>query len=192
MFYHHNYDDNGEYRFYFILNKLQYRNVSIVICQDENIGHSYENDEDHEKTCILAVQALRDRGIRCIIGISFDPLFSQQCFNHGIYPITFISDAIFSKLIKFFDKETISIDFMKGYVSTPSGFRSKFQLNEFRRYCMLHGLDDIQITLLKNKLITQYELQRNRMYPWLDNATQILQYNQLENPRVLYNISEIS
>jgi 3-isopropylmalate/(R)-2-methylmalate dehydratase small subunit len=142
----------------FVLNKPAYRNAQILVAGDNfGCGSSREH----------APWALLDFGIRCVISTSFADIFYNNCFKNGILPIT-VSPEDIEKL--FDDAErgsnaTITVDLEACEIRGPDGGTIKFDLDPFRRHCLLNGLDDIGLTLEKAPAIAAFE-DRLAQRPW--------------------------
>ena len=143
----------------FVLNKPAYRKAQILVAGDNfGCGSSREH----------APWALLDFGIRCVISTSFADIFYNNCFKNGILPIK-VSPEDLEKLMDDAERganATISVDLEALEIRGPDGGVITFDLDEFRRHCMLHGLDDIALTLEKAPSIASYE-QRTRGDPAL-------------------------
>jgi len=142
----------------FVLNKPAYRNAQILVAGDNfGCGSSREH----------APWALLDFGIRCVISTSFADIFYNNCFKNGILPIT-VSPEDIEKL--FDDAErgsnaTITVDLEACEIRGPDGGTIKFDLDPFRRHCLLNGLDDIGLTLEKAPAIAAFE-DKLAQRPW--------------------------
>src|SRR5919107_4710710 len=134
----------------FVLNKPAYRKAKILVAGDNfGCGSSREH----------APWALLDFGIRCVISTSFGDIFYNNCFKNGILPIQ-VSPEDLEKL--FDDAErganaTLTIDLEKQEIRGPDGGTVKFDIDQFRKHCLLNGLDDIGLTLEKAPAIDAYE-----------------------------------
>ena len=131
-----------------MLNKPAYRNAKILVAGDNfGCGSSREH----------APWALMDFGIRCVISTSFGDIFYNNCFKNGVLPIK-VSTEDLEKL--FDDAErganaTLSIDLAKQEIRGPDGGVVKFEIDPHRKQCLLNGLDDIGLTMVKNEKIEQ-------------------------------------
>ena len=162
------YDENGKERPAFILNKLPYRQAEILIA-GENFGCG--SSREH------APWALLDFGIRCVIAPSFADIFYNNCFKNGILPITLPQDEIdrlMSETQMLSDagagaptNQMMTVDLTKQQMITPTGRILAFELDPFRRHCLLEGLDDIGLTLQKTDRIQAYERDMSARHPWL-------------------------
>ncbi|HEY8380852.1 MAG TPA: 3-isopropylmalate dehydratase small subunit [Microvirga sp.] len=142
----------------FVLNKPAYRQAQILVAGDNfGCGSSREH----------APWALLDFGIRCVISTSFADIFYNNCFKNGILPIT-VSPEDLEKL--FDDAErgsnaTVTIDLESQEIRGPDGGSIRFDIDAFRKHCLLNGLDDIGLTLEKGAAIDTFE-QRLAARPW--------------------------
>jgi 3-isopropylmalate/(R)-2-methylmalate dehydratase small subunit len=153
------YQDDGSENPDFVLNKPAYRKAQILVAGDNfGCGSSREH----------APWALLDFGIRCVISTSFADIFYNNCFKNGILPIT-VSPEDVEKL--FDDAErganaTLTIDLEKQEIRGPDGGCINFEIDPFRRHCLLNGLDDIGLTLEKARAIDAYEKRAAQARPW--------------------------
>src|ERR1700729_2691229 len=146
------YDTEGKERPEFVLNQEPYRNAQIIIAH-ENFGCG--SSREH------APWALLDFGIRCVIAPSFADIFYNNCFKNGILPIK-LPQEIADKLLDDAERGSnarISIDLEKLEIRGPDGGMVKFEVDEFRRQCLLNGWDDIGLTLREDDKIAAYEKQ---------------------------------
>lgn len=144
----------------FVLNKPEYIGGSILIAR-ENFGCG--SSREH------AVWALDDYGIRSVIAPSFADIFFNNSFKNGLLPITLsaeIVDQLFNETAAN-DGYELTIDLENQQVKTPSGESFGFEIDEFRKYCLLNGLDDIGLTLQHADDIRAYEEKRKAEAPWL-------------------------
>jgi 3-isopropylmalate/(R)-2-methylmalate dehydratase small subunit len=152
------YRDDGSENPDFVLNKPAYRNAQIVVAGDNfGCGSSREH----------APWALLDFGIRCVISTSFADIFYNNCFKNGILPIT-VSPENLEKLFEDADRgsnATITIDLESQEIRGPDGGTVKFDIDGFRKHCLLNGLDDIGLTLEKAPSIDTFE-KRLAERPW--------------------------
>ncbi len=143
----------------FVLNKPAYRDAKIIVAEDNfGCGSSREH----------APWALMDFGVRCVISTSFADIFFNNCFQNGVLPIR-VSREDLDKLME--DSErgsnaTMTIDLEAQEIHGPDGGVVKFDIDAFRKHCMLNGLDDIGITMQKDKGITSYEGKLAKDRPW--------------------------
>ena len=159
LFYELRYDENGNENPDFVLNKPAYRNAEILIVGDNfGCGSSREH----------APWALLDFGIRCIISTSFADIFYNNCFKNGILPIkvkpeeleALMDDASRGANAK------LTVDLEKQDIRRPDGGVITFDIDPFRKHCLLNGLDDIGLTLQKEAAIRAYEEKMAAARPW--------------------------
>jgi 3-isopropylmalate/(R)-2-methylmalate dehydratase small subunit len=154
------YDASGKEIPDFVLNRPAYRKASILVA-GENFGCG--SSREH------APWALLDFGIRCVIAPSFADIFYNNCFKNGILPIVLPKEEI----AKLFDdaergaNAVITIDLEKQEIAGPDGGRIRFEIDAFRKHCLLNGLDDIGLTLQKVAEIDSYEARQRAAQPWL-------------------------
>jgi 3-isopropylmalate/(R)-2-methylmalate dehydratase small subunit len=146
----------------FVLNQPRYQGAQVLLAR-ENFGCG--SSREH------APWALEDYGFRAIIAPSYADIFYNNCFKNGLLPIV-LDTAIVDQLFKEAEaaegyKLTIDLDTQS--VTTPSGQSFGFQVDEFRKYCLLNGLDDIGLTLRNVDKIKAYEARRKVEAPWLFN-----------------------
>ena len=152
------YNEDGSENPDFVLNRPAYRRAQIVVAGDNfGCGSSREH----------APWALLDFGIRCVISTSFADIFYNNCFKNGILPIK-VSPEDIEKL--FDDAErganaTLTIDLENQEIRGPDGGVVKFDIDPFRKHCLLNGLDDIGLTMEKAPAIDAYE-QKIAERPW--------------------------
>jgi 3-isopropylmalate/(R)-2-methylmalate dehydratase small subunit len=154
------YTDDGKERPDFILNKPAYRNAKIIVAGDNfGCGSSREH----------APWALLDFGITCVISTSFADIFYNNCFKNGVLPIKLPKEDV-DKLLDDASRganAVISIDLEKQEIRGPDGGCIKFDLDPFRKHCLLNGLDDVGLTLQKKPKIDGFEAQQKSAQPWL-------------------------
>lgn len=143
----------------FVLNKPAYRNAQILVAGDNfGCGSSREH----------APWALLDFGIRCVISTSFADIFYNNCFKNGILPIK-VSQEDLDKLMDDASRganATLTVDLEGMAISGPDGGSIAFELDEFKRHCMLNGLDDIGLTMEKADNISVFEKKNFASRPW--------------------------
>jgi 3-isopropylmalate/(R)-2-methylmalate dehydratase small subunit len=144
----------------FVLNKPAYRQAKILVAGDNfGCGSSREH----------APWALLDFGIRCVIAPSFADIFYNNCFKNGILPIA-LPQADIDKLMDDAERganAVVSIDLEKQEIRGPDGGCIKFEIDSFRKHCLLNGLDDIGLTLEKAPAIDGFEEKNRLSQPWL-------------------------
>jgi 3-isopropylmalate/(R)-2-methylmalate dehydratase small subunit len=153
------YNDDGSENPDFVLNKPAYRNAKILVT-DDNFGCG--SSREH------APWALMDFGIRCVISTSFGDIFYNNCFKNGVLPIR-VSPEDLEKLFEDADRganATLSIDLEAQEIRGPDGGVVKFDIDPFRKHCLLNGLDDIGLTKQKADKIARYEDTAKEARPW--------------------------
>ncbi|MFV8816635.1 3-isopropylmalate dehydratase small subunit [Haliea sp. E17] len=149
----------------FPLNFPRYQGASVLLAR-ENFGCG--SSREH------APWALEDYGFRSIIAPSFADIFYNNCFKNGVLPIA-LDTAIVARLFdEMYANEgyQLTIDLERKVVVTPSGEELPFEVDDFRRHCLLEGLDDIGLTLQREPAIRAYEAQWKEKSPWLFGAIQ--------------------
>ena len=144
----------------FVLNKTAYRKAQILIA-GENFGCG--SSREH------APWALLDFGIRCVVAPSFADIFYNNCFKNGILPIV-LPQAEIDKLLDDASRganAVISVDLEKQEIRGPDGGCIKFDVDAFRKQCLLNGWDDIGLTLRHTDKIDRFEERRRASTPWL-------------------------
>jgi len=154
------YDDNGGEVADFVLNKPQYRNTEILVAGDNfGCGSSREH----------APWALLDFGIRCVIAPSFADIFFSNCFKNGILPIALPQeqvDALMNDAEKG-ENARMTVDLEAQEITTSDGEVFPFEVDAFKKHCLLNGLDDIGLTLEKKKSVDAFEAKANAERPWV-------------------------
>ena len=146
----------------FILNKEPYRNAKIIVAGDNfGCGSSREH----------APWALLDFGIRCVISTSFADIFYNNCFKNGILPIRVSKDQLDALMADASDTENpeLTVDLVNMQIRRPNGVTVPFELDAFRRECLLDGLDDIGLTMQKGDKIDAFEAKQQETQPWLNS-----------------------
>ena len=144
----------------FVLNRVPYRNAEILVAGDNfGCGSSREH----------APWALLDFGVRCVISTSFADIFYNNCFKNGILPIVVSADDRDALMADASDTENpeLSVDLVTQTIHRPNGPTVSFEIDPFRKKCLLEGLDDIGLTLAKADDIDSYEAKREKNQPWL-------------------------
>jgi len=160
LFYTLRYDEQGKERPDFILNQPAYRKASIMVT-GTNFGCG--SSREH------APWALDNFGIRCVIAPDFADIFYNNAFKNGMLLIRLPQDQI-DQLTK--DAEnganaTFTVDLETQEITRPDGGKIKFDIDPFKKHCLLNGLDDIGLTLQKDKKIASYEEKMKLAQPWL-------------------------
>ena len=154
------YEPDGREKPDFVLNRPAYRKAQILVAGDNfGCGSSREH----------APWALLDFGIRCIIATSFADIFYNNCFKNGILPIRLPRDQV-DKLMDDASRganAVVSIDLADQSIAGPDGGRIPFEIDPFRKHCLLNGLDDIGLSLEKAAAIDAFETRRRHAQPWL-------------------------
>ena len=144
----------------FVLNQSRYQGAQILLTR-KNFGCG--SSREH------APWALLDYGFRAIIAPSFADIFFNNCFKNGILPIVLSEaqvDQLFSE-VEANEGYQLSVDLEAQTVTTPSGEAFSFEVDPFRKHCLLNGLDDIGLTLQHADAIRGYEARRKQEAPWL-------------------------
>jgi 3-isopropylmalate/(R)-2-methylmalate dehydratase small subunit len=160
LFYEMRFTQDGKEQPDFILNKQAYRKAQILVA-----GNNFGCGSSREH----APWALLDFGIRCVISTSFADIFYNNCFKNGILPIV-VSPENLKKLLDDADRgsnATITIDLPKQEIRGPDGGTVKFDIDPFRKHCLLNGLDDIALSLEKVSSIEAYEKKQAASHSWL-------------------------
>ena len=149
----------------FPLNFPRYRGAEVLLAR-ENFGCG--SSREH------APWALEDYGFRCIIAPSFADIFYNNCFKNGVLPIALPEDVVGRLFEEMYATEgySLTVDLEKQRVVTPSGEEIGFEVDEFRRHCLLNGLDDIGLTLQSAEAIRAYETRMREKSPWLFDVIQ--------------------
>ena len=159
LFYEMRYDENGKKNADFILNKEPYNNSKILLA-GKNFGCG--SSREH------APWALSDFGIKCVISASFADIFYNNCFKNGILPIK-IDDKIVVELAEYSNrKEEIEINLENQEVKFGNKV-AKFELDAFKKKCLMEGLDDIALSMEKISKIDEYEKKLQTAKPWVLN-----------------------
>ena len=152
--------DSGAENAQFVLNKEAYRGAEILVAGDNfGCGSSREH----------APWALLDFGIRCVLAPSFADIFYNNCFKNGILPITLprdVIDALMEKAERG-SNATFTVDLESQTITDPDGGETPFEIDEFRKHCLLNALDDIGLTLQKVEKIDTFEGGQSAGQPWL-------------------------
>merc|ERR1712176_47849 len=152
-------DNNME----FVLNKPEYKGTSILIAGDNfGCGSSREH----------APWSINDMGIRCIISTSFADIFYNNCFNNGMCPLVLTREEVEILLEDASDPNNeLTVDLPNQKVIRTNGEEFSFEMDPFRKMCLLNGLDKIGLTLEKKDKIEEFETRRSETWPWLDCAS---------------------
>ena len=154
------YDEQAREKPDFVLNKAPYRNAKILVAgQNFGCGSSREH----------APWALLDFGISCVIAPSFADIFFNNTFKNGILPVR-LPEARVNQLLRFLLElpgAEITVDLPAQTVRGPDGQVDTFEVDPFRKNCLVNGLDDIGLTLQKEASISAYEARTAAVRPWL-------------------------
>ena len=154
------FNEDGSEKQDFVLNKSAYREASIIVAGDNfGCGSSREH----------APWALLDFGIKCVISTSFADIFYNNCFKNGILPIV-VNKQQLDQLMD--DAENganavLDVDLEAQEIIRPSGEKVTFEIDEFRKHCLINGLDDIGLTMEKEENIDNFEKKRAAEQPWV-------------------------
>ncbi len=160
LFYEMRFDENGQPKEGFVLDQPAYKNTQILVA-GENFGCG--SSREH------APWALLDAGIRCVIAPSFADIFYNNCFKNGILPIALPQEQV-DLLMDDASRGAnaiITVDLEKQEITGPDGGTIKFDIDPFRKYCLLNGLDDIGLTLQHADAIRAFEQTYYQKSPWL-------------------------
>ncbi len=154
------YDRDGNEVADFVLNRPQYRNASILVAGDNfGCGSSREH----------APWALLDFGIRCVISTSFADIFFNNCFKNGILPIVLPQEDV-DKLMEDAERganAVVTVDLVSQTITGPDGGTIHFEVDPFKKECLLNGWDDIGLTLKNADRIDAFEKKAAASAPWL-------------------------
>ena len=160
LFYEMRFNDDGTENPDFVLNKAAYRDANIIVAGDNfGCGSSREH----------APWALKDYGISCVISTSFADIFYNNCFKNGILPIV-VSPEDLDKLMDDANRgsnATLTVDLEAQEIRGPDGGVVTFEIDPFRKHCLLNGLDDIGLTMEKATGIDTYESRISDDRPWV-------------------------
>ncbi len=160
LFYDLRYDEAGQPKSGFVLDEPAYRHAQILIT-GENFGCG--SSREH------APWALLDFGIRCVIAPSFGEIFYNNCFKNGILPVELPKERV-DLLMDDAQRganAVLTVDLKSQEVTGPDGGTLHFEVDPFRKHCLLNGLDDIGLSLEKVAKIDDYEAKQRREQPWL-------------------------
>jgi len=153
------YDREGNEKPDFVLNKTQYREAKILVAGDNfGCGSSREH----------APWAIADFGIKCVVSTSFADIFYNNCFKNGILPVVLPQDQV-DILMKDAEKganSIIEVDLENQTIASSDGEVFSFEVDPFKKHCLLNGLDDIGLTMEKEDKITAYESKAAQVFPW--------------------------
>ena len=159
LFFEIRYDNDGKEIKDFVLNQEPY-NKSKILITGKNFGCG--SSREH------APWALADFGITCIISSSYADIFYNNCFKNGILPIVLVEEKIKELLEYFKRKQEISIDLTEEKIFFGNK-EIKFEIDSFKKKCLLEGLDDIALSLEKEEKIFSFEKNLKNQKPWIFN-----------------------
>ena len=158
LFYEMRYDETGNKIQEFVLNQKPYNNSSILL-----VGKNFGCGSSREH----APWALSDFGIKCVISSSFADIFYNNCFKNGMLPII-LDEKKIENLVQYSNrKENIEINLTEQEI-TFGNKRIKFEIDQFKKKCLLNGLDDIAMSLEKSEKISSYENKMKKNKPWFN------------------------
>ena len=158
LFFEMRYDDNGKKIDEFVLNKKPYNNSTILL-----VGKNFGCGSSREH----APWALLDFGIKCVIGPSFADIFYNNCFKNGMLPVV-LDEKKIEELIQYSErKENIEINLTKQEIIFGNKV-IQFDIEPFKKHCLLNGIDDIALSLKKKEKISFYENELKKNKPWIN------------------------
>jgi 3-isopropylmalate dehydratase len=143
----------------FVLNQDPYRQAKILVCTGPNFGCG--SSREH------APWAFNDFGIRCIIATSFADIFFNNCFKNGMLPLVLSQEQVDQLAVDAKAGSEVEVDLVNQLVKSPH-HEFKFDVEPFRKHCLVNGLDDIGLTMQKDEKIGEFEARRTATWPWLD------------------------
>ena len=163
LFYDLRFDEAGNKKQGFVLDRAPYDQAKILVT-GENFGCG--SSREH------APWALLDFGITCVIAPGFADIFYNNCFKNGILPVTLPKDKVEALMAdaEDTDKPMLTVDLVAQEIRRPNGAVIAFEIDLFRRQCLLEGLDDIGLTLTREDKIAAFEDGRRGGRAWLDRA----------------------
>ncbi|KAF2218027.1 hypothetical protein CERZMDRAFT_31209 [Cercospora zeae-maydis SCOH1-5] len=164
LFYALRFNEDGTMNKDFVLNQEPWTNAKTLVVSGPNFGCG--SSREH------APWALLDFGIKCVIASSFGDIFFNNCFKNGMLPIRITDPKILQQL---FDEASagkeLEIDLENNVIKDADGKEiTKFEVEEFRRHCLINGLDDIGLTMQDEDKIAKFEARRSEETPWLDGS----------------------
>ena len=147
----------------FVLNQPRYQGARVLLArQNFSCGSSREH----------APWALNEYGFRVVIASSYADIFFNNCFKNGMLPVILTETQVDQLFRECFETEgyEVTVDLEKRQVVTPSGEAFAFEVDDFRRHCLLNGLDDIGLTLQEGDAIRAFEAKAQQARPWVFNA----------------------
>ena len=158
LFHELRYDIMGNIKNDFVLNWDPYKSASILIA-GENFGCG--SSREH------APWSLLDFGFKCIITPSFADIFFNNCFKNGILPINLNKEKVDFLMNEAENKKMLSINLEEQIISDENHNKIEFEIDSFRKKCLLEGLDDIALTLKKINKIDDFEVNLSKSHPWI-------------------------
>lgn len=153
------YNEDGSEKSDFVLNKDAYRSAKILVCGDNfGCGSSREH----------APWAINDFGIRCLIATSFADIFCNNCFKNGMLPIKLPAADVAQLAADAEALKQFEIDLPAQKIKRADGSTIAFEVEAFKKHCLVNGLDDVGLTMQKGCLIEAFEAKRSAQFPWLD------------------------
>ncbi|KAI8368961.1 putative alpha-isopropylmalate isomerase [Blakeslea trispora] len=143
----------------FVLNQEPFRQARILVSTGPNFGCG--SSREH------APWAFNDFGIRCILAPSFADIFFNNCFKNGMLPIVLPQDQLEAIAAEAMKGSEVEVDLVNQVIRYPGG-DVPFQVEAFRKHCLVNGLDDIGLTMQKSDKIAEFESKRTAVWPWLD------------------------
>ena len=155
------FNEDGSEKPDFVLNKAAYRDASILVAGDNfGCGSSREH----------APWALLDFGVKCVISTSFADIFFNNCFKNAMLPIVLDEATVNTLMADANAKQELEIDLPNQVVIRSNGEKIPFEVDEFRKHCLINGLDDIGLTMQQDADIAAFEAKRTEKFPWLNGA----------------------
>ena len=154
------YRNNGEENPDFILNQKPFREAKILITA-ANFGCGSSRE--------MAVWAIQELGVRCLIGSSFGDIFRSNCFQNGLLVLQFSADEI-QAMQAMADQGPFSVDLVLNQVQLPDGSKKPFSIDAPIRKALLEGLDEIELTLSRRERIKAYQEKMKSERPWIFQA----------------------
>ncbi len=154
------YDSEGNEIADFVLNQPAYRNAEIIVAGDNfGCGSSREH----------APWALQDFGVKVVISTSFADIFYSNCFKNGILPVVLPKEAVDALMddAQKGENARIAVDLENQTVSAADGEEYKFEVDAFKKHCLMNGLDDIGLTMQKVDAIDVFEAKYGESMPWV-------------------------
>lgn len=144
----------------FALNQARYQGAQVLVAR-KNFGCG--SSREH------APWALDDFGFRCVIAPSYADIFYNNCFKNGLLPVILSEDVVDQIFQEMYAEEgyQLTVDLEAKQVIRPGGEAHSFEVDDFRRHCLLNGLDDIGLSLQHSEAIKAYEQKRRQTAPWL-------------------------